>query len=79
MKTKSNQRADVLFDTLKREAEPKIHSDAALARALGLQAANLSRMRRGELNVGPAAIIKIMESFHWTLPRIRRLLDGKLD
>jgi len=79
MKSQSKQRADVLFDTLKREADPKITSDAALSRALGLQATNLSRMRRGELDVGPATIIKIMEAFHLPLPRVRRLLAGKVD
>lgn len=79
MKSESTQHADVLFDALKREADPKIHSDAALARALGMQATNLSRMRRGQLDVGPAAIIKIMEAFHLPLARVRRLLAGKLD
>lgn len=79
MKEKTKQHAAVLFDAIKREAEPPIKSDAALARALGLQATNLSRMRRDELEVGPAAIIKIMEAFHLPLPRIRRLLAGKVD
>jgi len=79
MKSKNKQHADMLFDALKREADPKIPSDAALSRALGIQATNLSRMRRGEIDVGPATIIKIMEAFHTPLPRIRRLLGGKVD
>lgn len=79
MKSQVKQCADVLFDTLKREAGPKITSDAALSRALGLQATNLSRMRRGEIDVGPATIIKVMEAFHLPLSRVRRLLAGKTD
>lgn len=79
MKDKQKQNAAFLFDALKREAEPQIKSDAALARALGLQATNLSRMRRGELEVGPACIIKVMDAFHLPLSRVRRLLAGKVD
>lgn len=79
MKQKTQQHAAVLFDAIKREADPQLKSDAALARALGIAPSNLSRMRRDELEVGPAAIIKIMDAFHLPLPRIRRLLAGKVD
>lgn len=73
----NKQDANLLFDTLKRDAG--IGPDAALARALGVHAPTITNMRHGRIDVGPAIIIKIMEAFHVPLARIRRLLAGIKD
>lgn len=71
------QDANNLFDAVKKEAG--IDSDAAFARALGVHAPTITNMRSNRIDVGPTIIIKIMESFHTPLPRIRRLLAGIKD
>lgn len=70
MKTKPHD----LFDFLMRESD--LESDAALARALGVPAPTVSKIRNGKRNVSAEVILKIHKLTGLSVETIDRLLQS---
>ena len=63
-----------LFDFLMREAD--LENDAALARALGIPAPTVSKIRSGKSNVSAEIILKIHRLTDLSVETIDRLLEN---
>ena len=64
-----------LIDYLLREYN--IHSDAALARALGIFPPTISKIRHGRVTLTPAFMIRVHETFDMPIKEIKRIAYGK--
>jgi len=54
-----------------------IRNDAALAKALGLHAPTISKLRNGRMSLTPSFMIRVHETFGTPIAEIKRIAYGK--
>lgn len=77
MPNKAPQNPNHFLDSLL--AVLKLKNDAAMARAIGVSAPALSKLRHGRLPVTPALLIKLHDHTGMTIAQLRELLYHNAD